>query len=144
MLKIETFSSSATSLHQKALEIRREVFVAGQNVDPELEFDHEEDSTHYLLYLDGKPIGTARWRETGTGIKLERFAILENYRNRGYGGVMLEKVMKDILPLGQKIYLHSQLPAVSYYQRQGFVKTGGIFQEAGIDHCLMVRYPETK
>jgi predicted GNAT family N-acyltransferase len=128
-------------LYQQALEIRQKVFVEGQNVDPALEIENEDDCTHYLLFLDNRPIGAARWRETEKGIKLERFAILNTHRNQGYGKVMLEKVMQDILPLGRTMYLHSQLQAVNYYERQGFLKTGEIFQEAGIDHYLMLRSP---
>jgi len=139
MLTIETFDTSSDKLFQAALEIRREVFIVGQNVDPALEIENEEKCTHYLIFLNERPIGTARWRETEKGIKLERFAILSAYRNRGYGTVILEKVLQDIFPKGRKIYLHSQLKAVPYYQRQGFVKTGNVFQEAGIDHYLMVK-----
>jgi len=141
MLKIKVFDSSDAALHGEALKIRMKVFVEGQHVDPELEVEHEAACKHYLLYLDERPVGTARWRKTEKGIKLERFAMLKQYRNKGYGRVLLEKVMEDVLPLKQKIYLHSQLKAVSYYQRQGFVKQGDIFQEAGIDHYLMVREP---
>jgi predicted GNAT family N-acyltransferase len=141
MTRVEKFDTSSTQLYQAALEIRREVFIVGQNVDPALEIENEEKCTHYLLFLDEQPIGTARWRETENGIKLERFATRPVYRNRGYGTVILKQVLQDILPLNKKIYLHSQLKAVPYYQRQGFVKTGDIFQEAGIDHYLMVKEP---
>jgi predicted GNAT family N-acyltransferase len=139
MLKVKVFDSSNAVLHDEALKIRMKVFVEGQHVDPSLEVENEADCTHYLLYLDDRPVATARWRQTPKGIKLERFAMLKEYRNKGYGSVLLEKVMEDILPLKQKIYLHSQLKAVSYYRQQGFVKQGEIFQEAGIDHYLMVR-----
>ena len=139
MIKIKSFNIDSEKLYRQALEIRRKVFIDGQNVDPALEIENEEKCTHYLLFLDNQPIGTARWRETKKGIKLERFAILDEHRNLGYGSIILEKVMADILPLGRMIYLHSQLQAVNYYKRQGFIKTGEIFQEAGIDHYLMMR-----
>ena len=139
MIKIKSFNINSEKFYRQALEIRQKVFVEGQNVDPALEIENEDVCTHYLLLLDNQPIGAARWRETERGIKLERFAILESHRNQGYGTVILEKVMQDILPLGQTMYLHSQLKAVSYYERMGFVKTGEIFQEAGIDHYLMIR-----
>lgn len=141
MLTIEKFDTSSTKLYSSALDIRQEVFIDGQNVDPALEIENEGLCTHYLLLLNEQAIGTARWRETDKGIKLERFAILNICRNKGYGTILLEKVLQDILPLKRKIYLHSQLKAVPYYQRQGFVQTGDIFQEAGIDHYLMVREP---
>ncbi|OYT13131.1 MAG: GNAT family N-acetyltransferase [Bacteroidetes bacterium 4572_114] len=139
MIKIKSFNIGSEKLYRQALEIRRKVFIDGQNVDPALEIGNEEKCTHYLILLDGQPIGTARWRETEKGVKLERFAILGEYRNLGYGSKILDKVMADIIPLGRMIYLNSQLKAMNYYQRRGFIKTGEIFKEAGIDHYLMVR-----
>ena len=38
---------------------------------------------------------------------------------------------------GKKIYLHSQLKAVPFYERNGFVKTGEPFKEAGMEHYHM-------
>jgi predicted GNAT family N-acyltransferase len=138
MLLVKSFDTNSSVMYQAALVIRRQVFIEGQNVDPALEIENEDKCTHYLLLLNDQPVGTARWRETEKGIKLERFAILDAYRNKGLGTVLLEKVLQDIRPFGRKVYLHSQLKAVNYYQRQGFVKTGEIFNEAGIDHYLMV------
>ncbi len=141
MLNIETFDTSSNKFYEAALEIRRDVFIAGQNVDPELEIEKEDKCIHYLLLLNDQPIGTARWRATENGIKLVRCSILGTYRNKGYGTVILKKVLQDILSRGQKIYLHSQLQVVPYYQRQGFINTGDVSQEAGIDHYYMVKEP---
>ncbi|MEI7500917.1 MAG: GNAT family N-acetyltransferase [Bacteroidota bacterium] len=33
---------------------------------------------------------------------------------------------------------HSQIKAVSFYERNGFKKTGEMFKEAGIEHILMI------
>jgi len=120
-----------------ALAIRHEVFVKGQNVDPAIEYEHEEEARHYLLLLDEKPVATARWRETEKGIKLERFATLKEYRNMGFGADLLKEILKDIFPLNKKIYLHSQLTAVPFYEKYGFVKEGKIFYEANIGHYKM-------
>lgn len=116
--------------------IRKEVFVKEQNVDESLEFDHEEESTHFLCLVDGKPVGTARWRDSGKGIKLERFAVKKEFRNRGIGAALLEAVLKDI-PEGKRVYLHSQSAAVPFYSRYGFRISGPEFYEAGIAHFVM-------
>jgi len=117
--------------------IRTEVFVKEQNVDPVLEYEHEEEGHFYLMFIDDEPVATARWRMTKNGIKLERFAMLKEYRNQGLGSALLSEVMNDVMFQKQKIYLHSQLKAVSFYERAGFVKKGETFKEAGIDHYLM-------
>jgi predicted GNAT family N-acyltransferase len=141
MFEIKRFSFQDPELAEKAFAIRREVFVAEQGVDPALEYDKEEEAHHYLLLLAGKPIATARWRETERGIKLERFAVLPGFRNRGIGEIILGEVLKDVLPLEKPVYLHSQARAVPFYQRNGFFTVGDMFTEAGIDHYLM-EYPD--
>jgi predicted GNAT family N-acyltransferase len=137
MFVIKRFSFTEKHLADQAFAIRKTVFVEEQGVDATLEYDHEEEAHHYLLFLGEKPIATARWRETGQGIKLERFAVLPQFRNRGIGEVILKEVLKDVTPLGKMVYLHSQVKAVPFYERNGFVKEGPMFTEAGIGHFLM-------
>jgi predicted GNAT family N-acyltransferase len=63
--------------------------------------------------------------------------MLKDFRNQGLGSELLKEVLNDVQKLDKKIYLHSQLMAVSYYERAGFKKVGDIFTEAGIEHYLM-------
>lgn len=126
-------------LAEKANQIRQRVFVDEQNVDPLLEYDNYETiATHYLLSVEGEAVATARWRETPKGIKLERFATLDAYRNRGLGDILLEQVLKDTRPSGKMIYLHSQLRAIPFYKRHGFITKGEQFSEADIEHFEMI------
>jgi predicted GNAT family N-acyltransferase len=123
---------------EMAFAIRRKVFVEEEGVDANLEYDiYEETAHHYLLFLSGRPIATARWRETVEGIKMERFAVLPEFRNRGFGEIMLREMLSDTVPMKRKIYLHSQLRAVPFYERNGFEKKGEIFYEAGLGHYYM-------
>jgi len=142
MFVINRFSFEDKHLAAMAFAIRRSVFVEEQGVDAALEYDHEEEAHHYLLLLGEKPIATARWRETEKGIKLERFAVLPSFRNRGIGEIILREVLKDVTSAGKPVYLHSQLKAVSFYERNGFRKEGPVFSEAGIEHYLMRYNPE--
>jgi len=137
MYEVKRFYFSDSDLVKQAYAIRHKVFVEEEGVDPNLENDHEEDSHHYLLLMGGKALATARWRETEKGIKLERFAVLPDFRNRGLGGIILNEVLNDVVPLGKTIYLHSQLRAVPFYERHGFVKEGDILYEAGMAHHYM-------
>lgn len=137
--KIVSFSFSDTALYQASLKIRETVFIDEQQVERALEVENEEEAIFYLLLLDEKPVGTARWRKTSKGIKLERFAVLPEYRNLKLGTEILKRVLFDLKDKSEKKYLHSQLRAVPYYQRQGFKKEGGIFEEAGIEHYLMIK-----
>ena len=125
--------------------IRKKVFVIEQKVRPEEEFDEfENTSNHYLGYYGTIKAGTARWRNTDEGIKLERFAVLQKYRDKGIGSAILKRVLDDIKGEGKKIYLHAQLPAVKFYERAGFVKEGDMFSECNIDHYKMIYIPSTE
>ena len=132
------FTTKDKKLAELAFQIRQDVFVDEQNVDPELEYDEFEDvSQHYLVFQNDIPVATARWRETEKGIKLERFALLKKYRKCGIGTKLLKTLMQDILPLNKPIYLHSQVKAVNLYLREGFKISGEKFMEAGIEHYFM-------
>ncbi len=123
-------------------EIRTKVFIEEQHVAPEIEYEFEEEGNYYLLYYKEIPIATARWRKTDIGIKLERFAMLKEFRGKRIGSELLKEILKDVIPLGKKIYLHSQVIAINYYKRAGFVEEGGHFWEANIEHVLMAyQYP---
>ena len=126
-----------------AFTIREKVFVEGQGVPATLENDvHDRtDARHYLARTeDGTPAGAARWRETDNGVKLERFAVLEGFRNQEIGAALLHAVLADVqaeLP-DAEVYLNAQLRAVPFYERHGFKKEGEKFEEAGIQHYKMV------
>lgn len=124
---------------EKVFAIRREVFVGEQNCPPELEWENEDVSHHFLATVDGEPAGASRWRKTDKGYKLERFAVLKKFRGHGVGQELVKFVLADLPVDAEYIYLHAQIQAVTLYERFGFVKTGPEFEEAGIRHYKMMR-----
>ncbi|MFD2247134.1 GNAT family N-acetyltransferase [Pontibacter ruber] len=125
---------------QAAFAIRSKVFVEEQNVPRDAEYDqYEPTASHYLATCEGTPCGAARWRTTEHGVKLERFAVLSEYRNRNVGGEILKAVLQDVQAAhpDKKIYLHAQLPAVNFYKRHGFATEGDMFSECDIQHYKM-------
>lgn len=123
---------------QRAFDIRVKVFVDEQGVDRDLEYEYEEESTHFIAMVDGKEAGTARWRKTDKGIKLERFAVLPDFRSTGVGKELMDALLNDIDTKAQKVYLHAQSQVVDFYKKQGFAPVGDEFEEAGIKHYKMV------
>ena len=134
--------SSPTDL-ETAFAIRRQVFVEEQQVSAREEYDEFEDSSiHFLARADGVPCGTARWRRTSNGVKLERFAVLAACRGQGVGKALVQAVLDDVFsqqpePI-ERIYLHEQVTAMPLYAGFGFVPVGPMFEEAGIQHYKMV------
>lgn len=124
---------------EKVFAIRREVFVDEQNCPPELEWEFEDESVHFLATLNGVPSGAARWRKTDKGYKLERFAVLKNARSQGIAQALVKTVLNDLPANANYVYLHAQVPAVGLYEKFGFTKLGDEFEEAGIRHFKMVK-----
>jgi predicted GNAT family N-acyltransferase len=127
-----------------AFTIREKVFVGEQNVPADAEYDqHDRAGTtrHYLARVDGQPAGAARWRPTDNGVKLERFAVLPEFRNKGVGEALVHRVLADVraeAPDAAQVYLHAQLRAIPLYERTGFHKEGEMFEECDIQHYKMV------
>lgn len=124
---------------EKVFAIRREVFVDEQNCPPELEWEFEDESTHFLATVDGEPAGASRWRKTDKGYKLERFAVLQKFRGMGVGQELVKTVLNDLPADATYVYMHAQIQAVSLYEKFGFEKVGPEFEEAGIRHYKMIR-----
>ncbi|GAB3338290.1 GNAT family N-acetyltransferase [Larkinella ripae] len=128
---------------QQAFSIREAVFVNEQGVRADEEYDEfEESSRHFLALCDGKPCGTARWRKTSNGIKLERFAVLASFRGRGVGQALVKTVLDDVFsqqpePI-ESVYLNAQVTAMPLYAKFGFKPVGPLFEECGIQHYKMV------
>ncbi len=125
---------------EKVFAIRREVFVGEQNCPPELEWEHEDESTHFLATVDGVPAGASRWRKTDNGYKLERFAVLKQFRGQGVAQELVRTVLADLPADADYIYLNAQVLAVGLYEKFGFVQEGPQFEEAGIQHFKMVKH----
>ena len=127
---------------QAAFDIRELVFVVEQEVDAAEEYDEFEDSSvHFLAKVEGTPVGTARWRFTQNGVKMERFAVLKVARGKGVGQALVAAVLGDIEQhpdtKGKKKYLHAQIHAMPLYAKFGFQVVGDQFEECAILHYKM-------
>ena len=137
MIEIKKFRSENDSLMKQAHEIRYEVFVIGQNYPKEIEWEFEEESTHFLIFNNKKAVATARHRKTEKGFKLERFAVLNTERGKGFGHIVLKAIITDLSEYKGEIYMHAQTNVIPFYEKMGFVKIGNEFEEAGIMHYKM-------
>ncbi len=144
-MRIHVVKIASQEQQAAAYEIRKEVFVDEQKVPIDEEIDQfEVVSFHFLAITpDDKPCGAARWRVTTEGVKLERFAVLKEFRSQGVGSALVKKVLEDIAEdpglKEKKHYLHAQIDAVPLYQKFGFRKEGDMFEECDIQHYKMVK-----
>lgn len=135
--KIEVIRVDRDTEYEIMFEIRRVVFQEEQEVPEEIEVADDHISHHYLAYYEGIPAGTARWRVTLFGkVKLERFAVLKEFRGKGIGAALVQAILNDI-PRNLPVYLNSQIDAVPFYEKLGFQREGETFWEADIEHQRM-------
>lgn len=137
MIDIKKFKFINEKLMITAHAIRHEVFVIGQKCPTNLEWEFEEESTHFLVFDNKNAVATARHRKTSNGCKLERFAVRESERGKGYGLIVLKAILDDLKDYKGLIYMHAQTEVIPFYKKMGFKKEGDEFKEAGIMHFKM-------
>jgi ElaA protein len=125
---------------ERCFAIRKTVFVDEQGVALDVELDaHDASATHLLAEIDGRPVGTMRWRMAAPGrAKIERVAVLREARGNGVGAELIRVTMDQIKARGaEEAVLHAQSSATAFYQKLGFLPEGPRFLEEGIEHVRM-------
>jgi predicted GNAT family N-acyltransferase len=123
-------------------QIRTQVFQEEQGVSAKLEFDGlDASATHLLAQINGKAVGTARIRELDSDtVKIERLAVLPDYRKQGIGKQLMVSALSAIAQEGKSLVLvYAQEYVVQLYQQLGFEVVGEKFNEAGISHVKMIK-----
>ncbi|MFH1447888.1 MAG: GNAT family N-acetyltransferase [Candidatus Micrarchaeota archaeon] len=123
----------------QVLRIREIVFIKGQNVPKDLEMDGlDGKSKHAIVFYKNKPIGCARIRLFDRKAKLERIAILKEYRGKRVGGRLVQYLIDYCKRRKvEEVILHSQCYIKKFYEQYGFKSRGEIFIDAGIRHIGM-------
>ena len=119
--------------------IRKSVFNIELGISESELFDkHDETCDHFLIF-DGKKIaGSVRIRSMNTSIKLERMAILKEFRTKNYGKNCIFQIKEYYSTKNfSRIILDSIYSVRGFYKKCGFIEEGKIFQRVGIDHIQM-------
>ena len=129
------------TLKNVAGSLRTEVFVEEQGVSQALEWDEDDArSVHAVLRNRmGLPVATGRLLPAVEGVsKIGRMAVKRKLRGLKLGDHVLTGLLNAARQRGDReVVLHAQCTAENFYQRQGFIRRGDVFQEAGMDHVEM-------
>ena len=129
------------TLKNVAGSLRTEVFVEEQGVSQALEWDEDDArSVHAVLRNRmGLPVATGRLLPAVEGVsKIGRMAVKRKLRGLKLGDHVLTGLLDAARQRGDReVVLHAQCTAENFYQRQGFIRRGNVFQEAGMDHVEM-------
>lgn len=129
-------------VYKDALQMRKDVFIEEQGIDPKIELDGtDEDKMHYVGYVDDEPVTTARIDMlAGNRVKIQRVATVADQRQHGYAAELIKQIIKDVKKSDvAHVELDAQLTAMAFYKELGFEPIGDAFEEAGIQHQT-VRY----
>ena len=126
---------------KQAYAIRQKVFIEEQGVPQEMELDEFDPiASHALAFQGDQCIGTGRLIETTQNAgQIGRMAVLAGFRGNGTGKAILMALIE--LARSQKmssISLHSQVSAIPFYEKFGFIAQGSVYEEAGIPHRNMM------
>ncbi len=130
---------------QREFDIRIRVFVEEQRVPKEEEIDSYDhlggECYHFLVTTnEDQAIGTGRVRLVDGIGKLQRVAVLEEYRSHGIGRIIIQALEDKAKELGaSKVKLDGQIQAQGFYEKLGYEVKSGVFLDAGIEHVLMVK-----
>lgn len=124
-------------LAEDAAAIRRQVFGAELQIPGAIDFDGtDRDALHAIGYEGDRPVATGRL-QIPEG-RIGRMAVLARDRGRGWGGALLERLLRECVRAGiTTVTLHAQAPAIGFYERYGFASHGPRFTEARIVHQAM-------
>ena len=71
-------------------------------------------------------------------VKLERMAILKDFRTKKYGRNCILQLKEYYSEIGfSQIILDSIYSVREFYKKCGFIEEGNVFQRVGIDHIRM-------
>ncbi|MCM3595174.1 GNAT family N-acetyltransferase [Metabacillus idriensis] len=127
---------------QDAYDVRTKVFVEEQQVPEEEEIDQfEREASHVVLYDGDKPVGAGRFRILNGIGKIERICVLPDYRSKGAGKIIMEKLEEIAASKEmQTLKLNAQTHAEPFYEKLGYnTISKETFLDAGIPHVTMVK-----
>jgi ElaA protein len=135
---------TATEIYE-ILRVRCAVFAVEQNIVCQDMDRIDYRSTHFTLSDDnGEIAGYLRafyGKDEGT-VVIGR--VLTTSHGNGHGRILMEKsleyVIREMSP--KRLYLHSQVHAIGFYEKFGFKVCSEQFMEEGILHVEMERFLE--
>ncbi|MFM8385318.1 MAG: GNAT family N-acetyltransferase [Planctomycetia bacterium] len=129
---------SLQELHD-LVRLREEVFVVGQRITAEAEFDGLDPQAHHVLAraAGGGLVATARLFLGSDPVKVGRVAVAVPLQRGGVGTALMGYVHEV---LGHRpAVMSAQAHLVGWYRRLGWVPEGDGYDECGIPHQRLGR-----
>ena len=141
---LKTFDSLTPFELYAILRLRSEVFVVEQTCIFQ-DMDNKDQLCHHLMgWKNNLLVAYTRLVPPGVSYKepsIGRVVISPAVRGNGMGRLLMEKSIEKTIDLYGKITIRisAQFHLKKFYESLGFVQSGDIYDEDGIDHIEMVR-----
>lgn len=125
---------------QLCVDIRKEVFINEQGVNPRIEIDNiDYKCEHILAFYKNQPVATARLQKISEEkYKVGRMAVKKKHRRYGIGSEILLFIENYLKKKQIKIIeLNAQKYVEKFYLKNGYNTVGDEFFEADILHIKM-------
>lgn len=132
---------AALSVHElhELVRLREEVFVVGQRITTEAEFDGLDPQAHHVLGRDGDGtlVATARLFLGNDPVKVGRVAVALPLQRAGVGTQLMHYVHEvlGVRPAAMSAQAHLE----GWYRALGWVPQGPLYDECGIPHRRLLR-----
>ena len=147
-MQLEIRAVATQSDMDDALSVRRAVFINEQQVSEDEEIDQHDrdggwlgDVVQMTGYIDGKPVVTGRLMTESApeaDAHIGRVAVLKELRGKGYGKQLMLALHDEGRKRGfRRLRLGAQLHAIPFYESLGYMASGDVFLDAGIEHRRM-------
>lgn len=117
--------------------IRMNVFVLERKIAIEDEFDDKDvDGTTYAVAYKGNlPVATTRFIKNNAQVaQITRVATLKDYRGCHLGSKLIQMMEEYARSEGVvQLDIHSELTAVAFYEKNGYVPSSEIYLEDGVE-----------
>jgi ElaA protein len=144
---VKAFSDFSAHELYEILRLRSEVFVVEQNCVFLDQDDKDQFCYHLSLFNDGKLAAYSRLVPAGISyeeVSIGRVLTSAAHRGTGLGRELMNLSIQNCETLfGRKtIRIGAQTYALPFYTSLGFVSEGEVYDEDGIEHVEMLRFPQ--
>lgn len=139
MKDFEVIRATETYQQAGAYYVRIQAMARKYNIGLREEFDeYDAPDTKYIVLTDnGFPIATCRiLKRTDETAEIGRVVVLEDYRGKGLGKMVMESAEEWISELGYStIVVESRDVAVGFYEKLGYVSDSSALHNSGTFIC---------
>jgi len=113
----------------------------GLSFDPE-QLIQENTDVHLIAKLENRVVATMILTPAIAAAKMRQVAVLPEFQKGGIGRDLVSKFETIASEMNfDKIELHARANAVPFYEKLGYSIVGDWFEEVGIPHLKMEKYP---